>query len=420
MDAVSAKFGFLFLLGFYLASPTASGQAPSYWQPDRLGQAEVALNPGALTSHLEIGDQVEVESPEAGEDSDRAPWISLTPVYYGEVFTKPRGGRSPASATRYQGLLDIGIAIDFDQAGSRIPGQFFILAQNTHGRGLTEDFIGDTQVISNIDSFDNIMQVSEYWWEFNLLDDRMTVRLGKQDLNQEFLFINTAEHFIQSTFGLSPSTAFPTFPDQAMGAVALTQLNRNWQLKTGIWNAFARGGSFGFAGDDTVLVVGELEKTYALASGRLPGTFAIGAVYESAGVVDGERLSPVHEYIFQIEQAIYRETGSEEFQGLSVFAGYYPRFVGDTMVDGTIGTSFVMGITYAGIFSDRPDSIVGLGIASAELFQGGTHRETVTELFFRSRITKQVSLQPDLQYISSPSGIYPDAIAAGMRFQVDF
>ena len=49
-----------------------------------------------------------------------------------------------------------------------------LLAENTHGRGLTEDFIGDTQVISNIDSGDNISQISEYWWELGLLDDDVT------------------------------------------------------------------------------------------------------------------------------------------------------------------------------------------------------------------------------------------------------
>ena len=43
----------------------------------------------------------------------------------------------------------------------------------------TEDFVGDTLVLSNIDSFDNIMHVSEYWWQFGLLDDDVTVRLGK-------------------------------------------------------------------------------------------------------------------------------------------------------------------------------------------------------------------------------------------------
>ena len=274
-------------------------------------------------------------------------------------------------------------------------------------------------MLSNIDSFDNIMQVSEYWWEFNLLDEDCTVRLGKQDLNTEFLFIDTAADFIQSTFGLSPSTAFPTYPDQSMAAVVLLQLTDSWRLKTGVWNAFAKGGSWGFSGDDSLLVVGELECSFALSGGSLPGIFAVGAVYESGGTIDGAGVPPVHEYIFQIEQAIYRECpgDNDNHQGLALFGAYYPRFPGDQIVDESIGDSFVAGFTYTGLFRGRDEDVMGVGVAYAELFRGVTNQETVTELFYKAQLTPRVSLQPDLQYISSPSGIYRDAFVAGVRFQ---
>ena len=58
-----------------------------------------------------------------------------------------------------------------------------------------------------------------------MLDDNVTVRVGKQDVNSEFFFIDLATDFIQSTFGLSPSTAFPTYPDPSMAAVVLLQLH---------------------------------------------------------------------------------------------------------------------------------------------------------------------------------------------------
>jgi len=70
--------------------------------------------------------------------------ISLEPVYYGEVFTNTRGGISTSGATRYAALLDLPLTLDFEQMQSPLPGRFFLLAQNTHGRGLTEDFVGDT------------------------------------------------------------------------------------------------------------------------------------------------------------------------------------------------------------------------------------------------------------------------------------
>jgi carbohydrate-selective porin OprB len=103
--------------------------------------------------------------------------------------------------------------------------------------------VGDTQVLSDIDSFDNIMQVSEYWWESGWLDGQVVIRLGKQDFNTEFQCIDGAESFIQSTFGLSPFAAFPTYPDQSMAAVALVQLSDSVRLEAGAWSAFARGGT---------------------------------------------------------------------------------------------------------------------------------------------------------------------------------
>jgi carbohydrate-selective porin OprB len=63
--------------------------------------------------------------------------------------------------------------------------------------------------------------------------------------------------------------------------------------------------------------------------------------------------------------------------------------------------------------------VVGAGVAWAELFQGGTNHETVFECFYQAQITPRISFQPDLQYIASPSGIYRDALAVGVRFQLN-
>jgi len=54
----------------------------------------------------------------------------------------------------------------------------------------------------------------------------------------------------------------------------------------------------------------------------------------------------------------------------------------------------------------------------AELYQGGTNQETVFEFFYKAELTPRISLQPDLQYIVTPSGIHRDALAVGVRFQV--
>jgi len=379
----------------------------------------------ALEGHSPSQEVVDV-SPDAasrliGELRNPTQGITIAPAYTGEFFTNTHGGLSTNDAFQYLALLDLAVELDFGEIGSPCPGRFFLLAQNTHGQGITEEYVGDAQFISNIDSIRNITQVSEYWWEFGLLHDNVTVRLGKQDVNTEFFFIDLATDFVQSTFGLSPSTAFPTYPDPSMAAVVMMQLDDAWRLKTGVWDAFSSGGNWGFSGNDSMLLISELEYSYALTEGTLPGCVALGAVYESAGEVSGEAISPVSEYILQLEQHVFHEspTAADNTQGLAAFAGYYPRFPGSRVTDESLGSSFVAGLVYQGLLPGRDEDVMGVGVVRTKLYGGGTNQETVVELFYKTQLTDRLMIQPDVQYIGSPSGIYRDAFVVGLRFALE-
>jgi carbohydrate-selective porin OprB len=201
--------------------------------------------------------------------------------------------------------------------------------------------------------------------------------------------------------------------------VALIQLQPSWTLKVGAWSAFARGSTWGYSSSDAYLVVGELEHRYVWGEQQLPGILAVGALYESAGVLDGEPVSAVREYFLQWEQRVYRESSdTDEEQGLAVFAGYYPRIPGDQVIQESIGDSAVVGLTYTGLWPGRDEDVAGCGVAWAETYQGGTGREMATEVFYRVNWNARWSLQPDLQYINSPSGIFRDALAVGARIEV--
>ena len=327
-----------------------------------LALVPVSAADGTLASDgLAAADDLTISRPTSGEPRQgescvarsclvgtRSWHSTIEPVYYGECFTNARGGISTAGATQYEGLLDLPLTLDFERLRVPLPGRFFLLAQNTHGRGLTEDFVGDKMVLSNIDSTRNITQVSEYWWEFGLLDDAVTLRLGKQDVNDEFFLMDSAADFIQSGFTLSPNANLPSYPHQAMAAVALMQLASPLQFKVGVWSMLAAGGSWGFSGQDTVMVTGELEYAYALLDGRLPGRIAVGAIYLSEGEVLGEPFGAGHGYNLQLEQRIFRECddSAEDIQGLEIFAAFYPRFHGEPVLADDLGNSFAAGLVY--------------------------------------------------------------------------
>lgn len=347
--------------------------------------------------------------------------VYIEAVYFSDLLSNTRGGISTRNATRYLGLLDIGVTIDLERTHCPLPGRIHVLGQTTHGQGLTDRFVGDSLVLSDIDPSRNLTQLGGFWWEFGFLDEGVRFRVGKQDVNTEFVYMETAQHFVQSSFELTPNSALPTYPQQSLAVVSLMDLSPSLQFKLGIWDALAVPGTWGFSGNDTVFLVAELEYRYTLGPDQLPGTCSISGGHLTSGEFAGQPLDRSHGFAFQWEQVLFREESHElqDMQGLSMFVAYYPRFFGVDRLEEAIGDSAASGLVYTGLLPMREHDVIGVGVSWAELFQGGTNQETAIEVFYRAEITPRVRLQPDLQYIVTPSGIHPDALVLGLRFQLE-
>jgi porin len=79
------------------------------------------------------------------------------------------------------------------------------------------------------------------------------------------------------------------------------------------------------------------------------------------------------------------------------------------------------GITWTG-FPYRPHDMAGFSPQYARLSPeaGFPHGyELALEGFYNLRLTHQLSLQPDLQYIIDPGGTYPDALVGTIRLKVN-
>lgn len=352
-------------------------------------------------------------------DSDNG--ISLKPTYYGEVFTNAHGGIATKNSTHYEGLLDLLLSVDFEKMQLPIPGRVSLLAQNTHGRGLTQDYIRATQIISNIDSFDNMTQISELWWEFGLFDNNITIRLGKQDLNTEFLIMDSASDFINSAFGLSPSAGLPSYPNPSPAAVLLTDLTPSLGFKFGLWDAFRSNGNGIFSRNGAALFISELEYKYTTPSSQLPGQISVGMTYETSGNVPAGTIPRAFGFYIQFEQLLFREANSTESkpQGLSFFAQHFPTNTSGNSPFPAIPEDGLAGFTYTGLLRGCDDDVAGVGVGWVKLEQGGTDQELMVELFYKAKVNSTMTIQPDIQYINTPSGIHPDALLVGIRVQLD-
>lgn len=253
-----------------------------------------------------------------------------------------------------------------------------------------------------------------------LWDEAVRFRLGKQDINTEVLLMDSAVDFIQSGFGLSPAVGLPSYPDPTMAAVALLQITESVEFKLGVWDGFGDGGSWGFSGNEVVLTVGELEIEYRLPRCGAPGTIALGAAYSSPGEIPEGSLPAAHGFYIQLEQVVYREPSSTRTvpQGLALFAQYVPSYSDGAPPVPDLPKDAVGGLVYRGLIDGRDEDVAGLGVSWAKLRLGGSNQETVFEAFYKARITSSLSVQPDTQYIATPSGIYRDSLVAGVRFEL--
>ena len=75
------------------------------------------------------------------------------------------------------------------------------------------------------------------------------------------------------------------------------------------------------------------------------------------------------------------------------------------------------GLSYKGLLAGRPDDVLALGLAHAELRHGS---ESLLELSYVAPVTPRLSLQPDLQYVVQRGVDIPNAWVAGLRAHLRF
>ena len=343
-------------------------------------------------------------------------------IYTGAVFTNMRGGLNTKNATEYRGNFDLTITADLEEMGLAPGGKFFIWGQNGHGRGLTQDHVGDFQVLSNIDDID-FVQVSEYWWEQAFHDGMVLLRIGKQDCNNSFAVVESAGTFVNSSFGYHPTIPMPTFPNPSMAVVGWVQLTESLAFEIGVWDGVPDGRNWGFSGTGETFSICEVEYSYALGKhDALPGDFHIGPWYHSDLFDDpAPGSSATHEgnwgYHLEWEQMLYDENSldADDNQGLVTFVQYGWAPPDRNLAEHYLGA----GLTYTGLFEQRDEDIFGLGVARvsfSDRFPDESH-ETAFELFYRVAVSDRVLIQPDLQYIASPITNGRDAFVFGLRFE---
>ena len=103
--------------------------------------------------------------------ADHGVEVSLT--YTSDFFANVSGGTEEHAD--YRADLSLEFTLDTEVAKCWDNGTFFIHLQAQLSDGITETSAGDLQVLSNIDA-DDFAQVSEFWYEHKLLDQKLRIK----------------------------------------------------------------------------------------------------------------------------------------------------------------------------------------------------------------------------------------------------
>jgi len=360
--------------------------------------------------------------------------VTITGSYMTTVFTKGHsGGLLYKRGTSYQGLVNTAVEFDTEKMRLYPGGKLFVLFQNAHGKGLSGKYVGDAFVFNNADAGKKTTQLSEYWYEQSLFDNKLRFIVGKQDANCEFQALDTGFEFINSGFNFMPNSSLTAYPDAAMGLVAAIQPTENTYIKYGFFDGQGVGSESGFNTvfhkNDTYKHFGEIGITPSIK--RHPGKYLIGMWHNTentdellsddainSGII-AETFPSNQGFYAEFEQMVFKEKpDSEDSQGLTVLGQFGWAPPKKTEMSKYFGTA----VAYKGLIPNRNEDLFGVGINFANFSKrlGHIKNESVLEVFYKICLTPWLYIQPDFQYINKPFGADDSVIVFGIRTGIEF
>lgn len=348
--------------------------------------------------------------------------LLYSPMYKGG------GGASGDPSTKGYSLFNLGITVDTEKAHMWKGGTFFALYQKKTGYGISgangnSGAMGD---IMGLDGWDwhQMNQISEYWYQQKLFNGKLRMKLGKQDANTDFGYLNSGWNFMNTAFSVNPTTPLPTYPDQSFGFMAEINPKEWLSIRNGTYSRY-----------NVPFNITELELKSKIK--KMPGRYMLGAwelsdssgMSTAAGIDSGgntyyNNFNRNYGGYVGFEQMVYKENKNDDndMQGLVVFgqAGMSPSNKND------MSRYLGGGLSYLGPIPKRDKDILGIGVGSGNFaprlgdVTSQVGSETALEAFYRIQINPWFYLQPDIQFIMNPGGVYDNSIAFGLRTVITF
>lgn len=348
-------------------------------------------------------------------------------TYTGEFAGNLKGGKKTGGV--YLGMANIRIGFETNNLGLWEGGEFFLNGASTHGGTPSEKLIGDFQVASNIEA-GNRTYLHELWYKHTYKNFQAII--GLQDLNAEFVTSEYAGNFINSSFGIPSLIAdnipVPIFPLTALGIAARYEVSESIAILGAVFDGLPEDPesnqynlNWDLKSSDGVLVFSELQ--FSIEINNMPGTIKTGYYYHSH-LKETCQETKLVETVFEKNYGFYAIADqtiikSGEYDKVGIFAQFAISPTNINAHNYYLGG----GINYKIGYDNSNNDLLGIAIAHAGFSHKDSRNETTIEMFYKTSITDNLSVQPDIQYIINPAGTenkLRNSVAAFLRFGINF
>ncbi|HEX2448459.1 MAG TPA: carbohydrate porin [Methyloceanibacter sp.] len=388
--------------------------------------------------------------------------VGVGGAYYAEPFYN-WGGFDEGG--EYQGVLELYLNADMHKLGLWRGLCFHTNGYQIHGNSITAANIGSLMPVTSLEAVD-ATRLFELWLEQTIIKDKLSVRIGQLAADEEFILSDGGGYFINGTWGWPSISAAdlpnggPAYPLATPGVRVAVNPNEKMALLIGVYNGDPApecnkaGGDpqrcndhgLDFELDDDPLLMVEGVYRYN-QEGRLPGAVKIGGWnhfgtfedqrFDSGGALIAVTGNPGRPHDNDwglygiIDQLIWRVPGSEDPQGVGIFA----RVIGAPEDRNLIDWYFDAGLTFTGMFRNRPNDAFAVGFAYTNISDQvsafdvdfgepvARNYEALIEICYTFQINDGLAIQPDFQYIFQPGGNVAgqkDATVVGARTSISF
>jgi porin len=368
--------------------------------------------------------------------------MTLSPTYIGEVLGNPSGGAR--QGVIYDGLFNVALDLDLERmSNGGVDGlTLHANALYIHGSDLAGQYVGSFSNTSNIAGY-NSLRLQELWLQKWFWEKKFSLKIGNMAVDNEFFQSPSGSLFINGTFGAFTLVAnnvfvLPIYPVASPGVRVQFLPASNFYIMAGVYGMDVNsdpetnnqnGTHFALTSGSGMLIMSEVG--YLLNQSPhndgLQGAYRLGSFVHTFNYPAFAGLNGGANYgIYGVmDQQIY----AHDAQGISLFvrSGGAPsntNFV-DYYVDG--------GFNFSGFIPGRGNDVAGLGIArshisrdfsDAQILAGNpsSTAETVLEATYKIQVAPWCSIQPDVQYIITPSAVEGsrNATVLGLRTTVCF